>query len=126
MKFPTRLITSFVHAWLALVLFAASFAAHAQANSIEAINVSTQSGGRGVVRVTMKEAPANPPAGFSINNPPRIAFDFPNTGSSLGRSAQEVAEGDLRSLNVVQAGERTRIVLKYAVSPGVTGVSPSS
>ena len=114
MKFPTRLITSLVHAWLALVLSAASVAAFAQANSIESINVSTQSGGRIVVRVTMKDAPANPPAGFSINNPPRIAFDFPNTGSSLGRSAQEVAEGDLRSINVVQAGERTRLVMNLS------------
>src|SRR5262245_38322805 len=108
MKFPTRLITSLVHGWLALVLSVASLAAYAQANPIEASNATTQTGGRVVVRVNLKEAPANPPAGFSINNPPRIAFDFPNTGSTLGRSAQEVAEGDLRSYSVVQAGERTR------------------
>ena len=43
-----------------------------------------RAGGKVVVRVTLKEAPANPPAGFTINNPPRIAFDFPNTGSSAG------------------------------------------
>jgi hypothetical protein len=108
MKFPTRLITSLVHAWLALILSAASLAAHAQANAIEAINASSQSGGKVVIRVTLKEAPANPPAGFTINNPPRIAFDFPNTGSSLARGTQEIGEGDLRSINVVQAGERTR------------------
>jgi len=114
MKFPTRLITSLVHAWLALILSAASLAAHAQANAIEAINASSQSGGKVVIRVTLKEAPANPPAGFTINNPPRIAFDFPNTGSSLARGTQEIGEGDLRSINVVQAGERTRVVLNLA------------
>ena len=116
MKFPIRLVTSIIHMWLALVLSMASFAAHAQANAIEAINVSSQSGGKVVIRVSMKEAPANPPAGFTINNPPRIAFDFPNTGSNLGRGTQEVAEGDLRSINVVQAGERTRLVLNLTRS----------
>jgi type IV pilus assembly protein PilQ len=84
----------------------------AQTNSIQAVNVSTQSGGRIVVRVTMKDPPANPPAGFTINNPPRIALDFPATSNGLGRTVQDVAEGDLRRINVVQAGDRTRMVLE--------------
>jgi type IV pilus assembly protein PilQ len=53
---------------------------------------------------------ANPPAGFAITNPPRIALDFPDTGNGLGRTAQEVGDPALRSLNVVQAGNRTRVV----------------
>jgi type IV pilus assembly protein PilQ len=85
---------------------------YGQANSIEAVNVSAQSGGRILVRVTMKNPPSNPPAGFSVNNPPRIALDFPNTSNALGRTIQEVAEGDLRRINVVQAGDRTRMVLE--------------
>jgi type IV pilus assembly protein PilQ len=98
----------------ALVLTCASLGAYAQANAIESINVSPTSGGKIVVRVTMKEAPASAPAGFTVNNPPRIAFDFPNTTSTLGRSTQEVGEGDLRSINVVQAGDRTRLVLNLS------------
>ncbi len=81
---------------------------------IEAINVSTVTGGKVVVKVTLKQALAGTPAGFMVNNPPRIAFDFPNTTSTLGRSAQEVGEGDLRSFNVVQAGDRTRLVLNLS------------
>jgi type IV pilus assembly protein PilQ len=96
----------------------ASVAAHAQANAIESINVSPDSGGKVVVRVTMKQPPAAPPAGFTVNNPPRIAFDFPNTTSTLGRSTQEVGEGDLRSINVVQAGDRTRLVLNLSRASG--------
>jgi len=103
---------------LALALACASLAARAQANSIESINVSPATGGRVMVRVTMKQPPASPPAGFTVSNPPRIAFDFPNTTSALGRSTQEVAEGDLRSFNVVQAGDRTRLVLNLARSTG--------
>ncbi len=114
MKLNALFPSSALHGVLALLLACASIAAHAQANSIESINVSPATGGRVIVRVTLKQAPASPPAGFTVSNPPRIAFDFPNTTSALGRSTQEVAEGDLRSFNVVQAGDRTRLVLNLA------------
>ncbi len=80
------------------------------ANSIDGLTVSKGSSGRTVVRFTLKAPLANPPAGFAINNPPRIALDFPETGNGLGRSAQEVGDAALRSVNVVQAGNRTRVV----------------
>ncbi len=114
MKPTINFLKATLHIVAALVLACASLGAHAQANAIESINVSPTSGGKIVVRVTMKEAPASAPAGFTVNNPPRIAFDFPNTTSALGRSTQEVGEGDLRSINVVQAGDRTRLVLNLS------------
>ena len=80
--------------------------------------MSPASGGKVVVKVTLKQALASPPAGFTVNNPPRIAFDFPNTTNALGRSTQEVGEGDLRSINVVQAGDRTRLVLNLSRAAG--------
>ena len=79
-------------------------------NSIDAVTVSKASSGRTVVKFTLKAPLANPPAGFAINNPPRIALDFPDTANALGRSAQEIGDPALRSLNVVQAGNRTRVV----------------
>ena len=79
-------------------------------NSIDALNVAKASSGRTVVRFTLKAPLANPPAGFAINNPPRIALDFPDTGNGLGRSAQDIGDPALRSLNIVQAGNRTRVV----------------
>src|SRR5450759_3583652 len=69
------------------------------ANSIEAINVAGQLGGNIVIRITLKQPLANPPAGFTINNPPRIAFDFPGTSNALGKTTQEVGDGDLRNMN---------------------------
>jgi type IV pilus assembly protein PilQ len=118
MRLPMRSLSSLFQGMLALLLSAASLAAYAQANTIESVNVSPAAAGKVVVRVTMKQAPASPPAGFTVNNPPRIAFDFPNTTSALGRSSQEVGEGDLRSINVVQAGDRTRLVLNLARASG--------
>jgi type IV pilus assembly protein PilQ len=114
MKLNALFPSSALHGVLALLLACASLAAHAQANSIESINVSPATGGKVIVRVTLKQALASPPAGFTVSSPPRIAFDFPNTTSALGRSTQEVVEGDLRSINVVQAGDRTRLVLNLS------------
>ena len=106
-----------IQAWVACATFlvaAASASAWAQTNSIEAVSISPQAAGTIIVRVTLKDAPANPPAGFTVNNPPRIAFDFPNTTNALGRSVEEVGGGDLRRINVVQSGGRTRMVLELS------------
>ncbi len=80
------------------------------ANSIDAMSVSKSESGRTVVKFTLKSPLANPPAGFTIINPPRIALDFLDTGNGLGRSAQDIGDATLRSVNVVQVGSRTRVV----------------
>ncbi|MGE5469094.1 MAG: type IV pilus secretin PilQ [Ignavibacteria bacterium] len=80
------------------------------ANSIDNLQVSQQ-GDRTVLKVTLHEAPASAPASFSIANPPRIAFDFAGTGNGLGRTSQQIGDGDLRSVNIVQVGDRTRMVV---------------
>ena len=84
--------------------------AQSQSNSIEAFEV-TQQAGKVVVRITTKEPLRSVPPNFAVANPARIAFDFPNTVNGLGRTSQDIAEGDLRSMNVVQGSERTRLVL---------------
>src|SRR5512144_2164110 len=102
-----------IGAWLfAAFALAAAGAASAQAtNSIDSLSVTKGSSGRTIVRFTLKVPPANPPAGFAIANPARVALDFMDTGNGLGRTTQEVADSTLRSINVVQAGNRTRVVL---------------
>ena len=94
----------------ALVILGIGHALAQTGNSIEGLTVSKGTSGRTVVKFTLRAPLANPPAGFAINNPPRIALDFPETGNGLGRSAQEVGDAALRSVNVVQAGNRTRVV----------------
>lgn len=111
MSVATRFISPILRVVLAAIMVAGSVAAYAQSNTIQGISVSPQAGGKLLIKVSLKEAPANSPAGFTINNPPRIAFDFLDTNSAMGRATQEVGEGDLRSINVVQAGNRTRLVL---------------
>lgn len=80
-------------------------------NSIQSLSLSGAAGGKLVLKVGLKNAPSNPPLNFTINTPPRIAFDFPDTANGLGKSVQEFGEGELRSANIVQAGNRTRLVV---------------
>jgi type IV pilus assembly protein PilQ len=98
--------------WLQAVALAA------ETNRIEAISVAGSTGGQVVVKITLAQPLASPPAGFSINNPPRIALDFANTVNGLGRNSQDVGEGDLRSMNFVQVGGRTRLVMNLARAIG--------
>jgi type IV pilus assembly protein PilQ len=98
---------------LGLLIAFGVFGAQAQAdaqNSITALSVSTGNGTT-VIKVELAQPLANLPAGFAINTPPRIAFDFPNTTNGLGKSVQDFTEGDLRNANIVQAGSRTRLVV---------------
>ena len=95
---------------LALVLgIGAPLAGWAQ-NAIQSIN-STQQGTSEVVRIELSEPLAAVPAGFTIQTPPRIAIDLPGVSNALGRNSVEINQGNLRSVNVAQAGERTRLVL---------------
>jgi type IV pilus assembly protein PilQ len=97
---------------LASACFAiATTSAYAQ-NSIEAVNVSAQQGGSTLVKITLKGTPAATPASFVVNNPPRIAFDFPGTTNGSGKTTHEIGEGDVRRINIVQAGDRSRLVLE--------------
>jgi len=95
----------------ALVLWLAGTGmALAQANSIEAVDVSQQ-GGKVVLRITTKSPLNALPPSFTVANPARIAFDFAGTVNALGRSSQDIAQGELRSMNLVQAPDKTRVVL---------------
>jgi type IV pilus assembly protein PilQ len=92
----------------AFVLFAGA-SAFAQ-TAIEAVSGSIQ-GGTEVVRIDLSRALTALPSGFAIQSPARIALDFPGVANAMGRSTVEVNQGNLRSVSVVQAGERTRVVL---------------
>ncbi len=98
--------------WLvaALVLVSAQSAFAQAANSLDGLTVSKGTSGRTIVKFTLKAPPANPPAGFAITSPPRIALDFADTGNGLGTNARTIDDPALRSLNIVQAGNRTRVV----------------
>ena len=94
----------------ALVLTAGASLPAWSDNSIQAINSSQQAGSE-VIRIELTEALAALPAGFTVQAPPRIALDLPGVTNALGKSTVEINQGNLRSVSIAQAGERTRLVL---------------
>lgn len=105
-------------ATISLAADGGSEAAAKTLNNIESVTYSTLQNGMVEVKVGLKLAIASSPAGFTTNNPPRIALDFPGTTNVLGRNLIEVGVGTLRTLNIVQAGNRTRIVMNLVKPAG--------
>jgi type IV pilus assembly protein PilQ len=101
-------------AWLgalaAACVLAAGTAAAQGSNSIDQVTVSKGTSGNTIVRFQMKAPPPNAPAGFSIASPPRIALDFLDTANAIGATQRTIDDPALRSFNVIQSGNRTRVV----------------
>lgn len=92
-----------------ICLASSSFFAHAQ-NAIQSLTASVQ-GGVEVLRIDTAEPLSGVPAGFAIQSPARIALDFPGVINGIGRNVIELNHGNVRSANVVQVGDRTRVVI---------------
>ncbi len=110
--------------WLIVAAFVFAIGpvtAVAQDNAIQEVTTSQQ-GGNLVVRIALKSAPAAVPASFSIATPARIALDFTRTANESGKNLIDTNQGDLRSINLVTSGDRTRLVLnlKRSVSYNTT------
>jgi len=115
----TRVARGGAVAWLSLCLFMVAGQAVAQqaapaaavsGNAIEKVEQAT-AGESTVVTVTLKNAPAQKPVEFSTQQPARIAIDFFGAGFAQGRANYQYGGKLLRSANVVQIGDRTRVVL---------------
>lgn len=101
--------------WAAVLsaIFFTLFVSSAQAqtsNTILSIDASIQAGVE-VLRVNLDQPLTALPTGFSIQSPARIALDFPGVANAIGRSVLELSLGNLRTANVIQVGNRSRLVL---------------
>ena len=106
----------------AVLVAVAPVLAQAQAgNSIERVD-ATQTGNNVMLTIQMKSPVGGIPASFSVANPARIAIDLPQATNNLGKTLVDINQGDLRSVNVVQAQGRARIVLnlRRAVTHAIT------
>jgi type IV pilus assembly protein PilQ len=104
--------------WGLAFALAVGVPATALAQSVIQSITSSQQGGTDVVRVELNEPLKAVPTGFTIQQPPRIAIDLPGVGSALGKPSVDVNAGNLRSVVVAQAGDRTRLVLNLKQSAG--------
>ncbi|MBP9870868.1 MAG: type IV pilus secretin PilQ [Nitrosomonas sp.] len=83
-------------------------------NSIQSIDISNVQNGEVVAKLAFERPLQTLPIGVSLSNPFRVYFDFFQVSNGTGKNVQEVAEGDLRSVNIVQVGNRTRVVLNLS------------
>ena len=78
---------------------------------LEAINFSSLPGNKVQIMLTLSgEKPPAQPMSFTIDNPARIALDFPETTSNVAKK-QAIGVGVVTSLSIVEAKGRTRVVM---------------
>ena len=96
--------------WVFAGLMSITGAAYAQ-NIITALTVGYNSSAT-VIRVDLARPLSKLPDNEFIAGPsPHIVLEFSDTASGLDEPVHEFTEGGLRSANIIQSGERTRLVL---------------
>lgn len=88
-------------------------AALAQTNFVQRVDADS-TGGQTTLTVKLQSAPAGKPLEFTTENPARIAIDFDDTGFAAGRVRYDFPGELLKHADVIQTGERTRVVLNLA------------
>lgn len=78
--------------------------------AIKSVTGSLQ-GGSEVLRIDFTQPLAALPTGFATQSPARIALDFPGATSALDKPVVDINQGNLKTVNVVQAQGRSRVVL---------------
>ncbi|RUP30746.1 MAG: type IV pilus secretin PilQ [Curvibacter sp.] len=108
MKQFIKLVLRLIFA-LAMTVSVGSLSAQ-NAQTLKSVSVSSHSGSE-VVRFDFSEVVNFQLNGFGIQSPARVALDLPVIGSALQKSLVEFSQGNVKSVNVIQAPDRTRIVL---------------
>ncbi|WP_024930322.1 type IV pilus secretin family protein [Methylophilus sp. OH31] len=83
-------------------------------NQLQAVDVTALPGGRLNVQLQMAQPLATAPLSFTLSNPPRIVFDIPNASNATGKNVLPVNQGVLKSVQVAQASDRSRVVLNLS------------
>ncbi len=80
------------------------------ANRLEGITFTTGAGNK--VELTLRLSDTAPtPLTFTVDNPARIALDLPDTSVAMSSRRVDVKQGVVDTVNVAEAGGRTRVVL---------------
>jgi len=92
------------------------FFAVAQAATLDDISYSVLPGERVQLQIELSEPMQGEPLSFTIDNPARIALDFPNTTLGAVTKNQSIDVGVAHSVSAVEAAGRTRVVLNLVRS----------
>lgn len=96
--------------WLALAAMLVTGSTMAAQNVLSNVSVAEGPNASQVIKIMLKEALDDIPVSFTTSNPHRLVLDFPNTSTSMGRVQEILNIGVIKNYQVVQAGDRTRVV----------------
>ena len=95
---------------IGLSLIAVFLPASIMAANLQDLNVAALPGDRVELRLTFDE-PVLAPRGYTIEQPARIALDLPGVSNKLGLKNRELGVGNARSVTIVEAKDRTRLII---------------
>ena len=99
---------------LAVAVASSVWAASALAeNVLRDISYSTLPGNQVQVSLEM-ESPPSTPSSFTIDDPARITFDFPDTRNQLSERSLPIGIGLVEGVSTAEAAGRTRVVLRLS------------
>lgn len=102
---------------LSISLLVAMLSPAALAANLQALDVAALPGDRVELKLSFDE-PVVAPRGYTIEQPARIALDLPGVSNKLGVKNRELGMGNARSVTVVEAKDRTRLIIN------LTNLSP--
>jgi type IV pilus assembly protein PilQ len=112
-----NMIMNISPSFLGLPLLAALLSPSLMAADLQALDVAALPGDRVELKLTFDE-PVLAPRGYTIEQPARIALDLPGVSNKLGVKTRELGVGNARSVTVVEAKDRTRLIIN------LTNLSP--
>lgn len=80
------------------------------AANLQGLDVASLPGDRVELKLSFDE-PVNAPRGYTIEQPARIALDLPGVSNKLGSKNRELGVGNARSVTIVEAKDRTRLII---------------
>lgn len=86
-------------------------ASAATALTLDGISYTSLPGDRVQLRLQLSDPVGSDPLRFTIDNPARVAIDFPNTSLNLDQKSQTIGIGNAESVTAVEAEGRTRVVV---------------
>jgi type IV pilus assembly protein PilQ len=84
------------------------------ANTLNDLSFDALPGDRVQIRLVLQDPVGSDPLSFTIDNPARIALDFPDTSVALQQRSRTISVGSAESVTAVEAGGRTRVVVNLA------------
>lgn len=98
---------------LGITLLAALLSPALLAADLQSLDVAALPGDRVELKLAFDE-PVVAPRGYTIEQPARIALDLPGVSNKLGTKNRELGVGNARSLTVVEAKDRTRLIINLS------------